>query len=552
MSDEISMGGQPLGPQAEGTPAAAITAEQQSHSGTPTSGDPAAAQRARWARIPREFTERSQWVLAGTSKQPLTTSGRPAKSTDPSTWTDFDTASDAAIERGLQIGYVISENDPFTCIDLDWVDASTQTAKGKPIDPSKWTTPAQWDRFLEIAEAFDSYTEWSLSGRGMHIWAEGKIGRGRRRDNVEMYSQERLIIFTGNVINNKPVQPRYALLNILVAELSRGSQLEVELEEIDDVDDWYIARTAHEDEGEMGRLFRTGEWSGKYQSASEADQSLVTMLCRLSESNKAVWSAFQMSPLGKRLKDGKVKSQRKSYQRSTLIKARTYLANDALHIARGKEISDALFWKVCAAPIPVDPSRLKLLFDNDLERLPPQGWLVKGIIPESGIGAIYGPSGSFKSFIALDLLAHISNGRSWFGNRVKAVPAVYVPFEGKGGIPKRVAAWRLAQSQLEQPGALCILAPAAHVKTNIAFITDSINLRIQTDRDKLVATLVEQGWSGGVLCIDTLAQAGAGIEENSSEGMGEMIAVFQELQHRLGGVVTVIHHNGKDATKGLR
>lgn len=88
--------------------------------------------------------------------------------------------------------------------------------------------------------------------------------------------------------------------------------------------------------------------------------------------------------------------------------------------------------------------------------------------------------------------------------------------------------------------------------TNMRYITDRMNLRLQADRDKLVQTLTECGWAGGVLCIDTLAQAGAGIDENSSEGMGEMIAIFQELQHRLGGTVLVVHHSGKVESAGMR
>src|SRR5690606_31290231 len=51
---------------------------------------------------------------------------------------------------------------------------------------------------------------------------------------------------------------------------------------------------------------------------------------------------------------------------------------------------------------------------------------------------------------------------------------------------------------------------------------------------------------------DTLAQAGGGIDENSSEGMGQMIEIFQELQRNLGGVVNVVHHTGKDASRGMR
>lgn len=53
------------------------------------------------------------------------------------------------------------------------------------------------------------------------------------------------------------------------------------------------------------------------------------------------------------------------------------------------------------------------------------------------------------------------------------------------------------------------------------------------------------------LCIDTLAHASAGIDENSS-AMAEMISVFRDLQLRLGGVILLIHHSGKDASRGMR
>jgi hypothetical protein len=139
------------------------------------------------------------------------------------------------------------------------------------------------------------------------------------------------------------------------------------------------------------------------------------------------------------------------------------------------------------------------------------------------------------------LMAHVSNGQAWFGRRVQAAPAVYVPFEGQGGIPKRVAAWRLLR---EHQGYAAT--------TNMRFITEPMNLRQQAHRDKLVATLIDNGWAGGVLCIDTLAQAGPGIDENTSQGMGEMIAIFQELQLRLGGVVLVVHHSGKSEKAGMR
>ncbi len=528
----------------------AATALNGSHPPPSTDSGTETAQRERWGRIPRELRERRQWVLAGPGKDPLTSTGGHAKVNNPSTWTDFETACNAAIQRGLRIGYVLSDDDPFSVIDLDVCDAETQAAKGKPIDPSKWTTPEQFERFNRVLELFKgTYIEKSKSGKGWHIWVLATFdGKGKKRDGVELYCRTRHMVFTGDATTDDPIVERQELVQQLWASLNRGSAKEVELEEVeDDVEGWYIAEQARNDAGKMGALFREGTDAGFYSSPSEADLALVTMLCRLTDSNATAWEAFKYSILGKRKdSEGKVKSHRDSYRDPTLKRARTFLADEAMEVAHGKEIAERLFWKPAPAG---DGSRLRLFFDNDLRQLPRQGWLLKNIIPDSGVGVIYGASQTYKSFLALDLLAHISNGQPWFGQRVKAAPAVYVPFEGKGGVPKRVDAWRLARArQIE----FCTGLAPDWMQTRIAYVTEPLNLRQQSDRDKLVQTLTEQRWAGGVLCIDTLAQAGGGIDENSSEGMGEMVAVFQELQHRLGGVVLVIHHTGKVLERGLR
>jgi hypothetical protein len=194
---------------------------------------------------------------------------------------------------------------------------------------------------------------------------------------------------------------------------------------------------------------------------------------------------------------------------------------------------------------------LTLLTDNGLPSLDSHRWRVKSVIPDTGFGAIYGDSGTFKSFVAVDLLAAIANGIPfWFGRRVAQAPCVYVPFEGRGGIPKRVEAWRLAMALRHTPTGM--IANGNEFSTGIHFVMEPLNLRNENDRKKLVNTLKAAGLTGCVLCIDTLAQAGGGIDENSSEGMGEMIRIFRELHDQLGGVVLVVHHSGKQASAGLR
>ncbi|MHB1293103.1 MAG: AAA family ATPase, partial [Sulfuricella sp.] len=47
-------------------------------------------------------------------------------------------------------------------------------------------------------------------------------------------------------------------------------------------------------------------------------------------------------------------------------------------------------------------------------------------------------------------------------------------------------------------------------------------------------------------------RAAPGADENSSVDMGNLIAAAKQLQTMVGGLVLLVHHTGKDTTKGLR
>jgi len=47
----------------------------------------------------------------------------------------------------------------------------------------------------------------------------------------------------------------------------------------------------------------------------------------------------------------------------------------------------------------------------DLADLPPSQWVVRGVLPASGLAAVFGASGSGKTFLVLDLCAAIAEGR---------------------------------------------------------------------------------------------------------------------------------------------
>lgn len=183
------------------------------------------------------------------------------------------------------------------------------------------------------------------------------------------------------------------------------------------------------------------------------------------------------------------------------------------------------------------PQRFQLLTPAELTALPPVRWQVRGVLPQEGIAAIYGPPGSGKSFLVLDLLAHIAGGRDWFGCRVTAAPVVYVGLEGEAGIAQRIQAWQASNGPLPQ---------------DFRAILSPLDIRKQDDRAELAQSIKRAGMAGGIVCLDTLNRASPGADENSSAEMGEIIQAAKALQAELGGLLVAIHHSGKDASRGLR
>ncbi len=178
--------------------------------------------------------------------------------------------------------------------------------------------------------------------------------------------------------------------------------------------------------------------------------------------------------------------------------------------------------------------RYKLLGSADLRALPPLAWRVRGVLPASGVAALYGPSASGKSFLALDVAAAIAEGAPWFGCRVVRAPVVYVCLEGEAGFRLRVAAWETRNGR-PLPGDLGVVLQSFH---------------LADPRD--VLDLAKVAPAGGVLFLDTLNRAAPLADENSSRDMGGILESVKGLQRAMGGLVVLVHHTGKDSTKGLR
>lgn len=173
----------------------------------------------------------------------------------------------------------------------------------------------------------------------------------------------------------------------------------------------------------------------------------------------------------------------------------------------------------------------------EMKNLPPLEWLIEGVLPRKGVAALYGPSGSGKSFLALDIAVHIAAGLPvWFGHPIRQCPVTYICLEGGSGMNNRVKAFDLSDE---------VLAP-------LNFSKEPFNLLGDYAVSSLAKDICDIGAGNGLIIIDTLNQATPGIDENASKDMGAIISSTMRLQQMTGGLVLLVHHTGKDPRQGMR
>ena len=184
-----------------------------------------------------------------------------------------------------------------------------------------------------------------------------------------------------------------------------------------------------------------------------------------------------------------------------------------------------------------EKKRYQLLSVSDIQKLPKIDWLVKDVLPAQGLACIYGPSGSSKSFLALDLSLSIACKSEWFGLKIKCVPVIYIVLEGLQGFIKRVDAW-IAQNKIRPK--------------KFFLIRDDINLFNFADVSDLVASLQEANFVNGLIVIDTLNQASPGVDENSVKEISQVLNHLKFIQRETNSLTLIVHHSGKDVNRGLR
>lgn len=452
--------------------------------------------------------------------------GRPE---DRQRLTTFDAARAAAARKGMDgIGFAPMPEWGITALDFD------NCVDGGGLHP-------EVERIVA-----GTYAEFSPSGTGVRAFVRGDLGN--RKDHgapfgFETFSSKGFVTFSGNRLEitdltdsaNTVADASEELRLLCIQRFGRAQPAEAasagdapplgltreQLQEALDVldpsmghDPWLRIGMAlhHETSGEAFDL-----WDGWSAGGAQYPGRDVLL---------ARWDSFG-----------------RGGQRPTTAHALVRMANDNgahLEIAAAEASDDFDVVEVTKGENSPQksPQRFQVVAAHEFAAGKPPGWLIRGVLPAADLIVLYGEPGTGKSFVALDMAAAIARGIEWRGHRSKRCRVVFIVAEGSGGFRMRLRAYSAKHG-----------VPLEDL--DIGVIGDAPNLLLKEDALDVCKAIIAAG-GADLLIIDTWAQVTPGGNENSGEDMGKALAHCRGIRRATGAPVLLVHHSGKDASKGAR
>jgi hypothetical protein len=448
----------------------------------------------------------------------------------PDQWFDYDVALAAYRrnpERFAGIGYVMTGQELFSGVDLDNCVVDGVLAP--------WAA--------EVVEQLASYTEISPSGNGLRIMLQGHVADDWTNHDIgiEVYggNEARFLTVTGEHLADTPLMVRTAPAGALQAlearyavERRRAEVIDLNMPDV--VDDLLLPSLENLDIPYAARDFLD---AGTHRG--DRSRELFSTAVALYASGLPDDEVFSILAYNQHAMEIALDHRRQDHDRALLYLWREHCCKGKARAAPRITADD--FEDVSPPPASRDLSPIKpIRFQFQPAATFIQGedpeYLVDDVIPQAGLVVVFGESGSGKSFFMIDVSAAIAAGRRWRDKAVKQGTVAYICAEGAGGFKRRLRAYAEHHD-----------IDLAHLPIEV--LGDTPNLMETTDVRDLVAAL--KLVKPSVIVVDTFAQSFVG-NENSGEDMGRALKHCRVLHKTTGAPVILVHHSGKDASKGAR
>lgn len=165
--------------------------------------------------------------------------------------------------------------------------------------------------------------------------------------------------------------------------------------------------------------------------------------------------------------------------------------------------------------------------EEELLAIPEPARLVDGLLWSSTVARLYGPSTVGKTWVALDLAAHVALGLPWQGRATRRRAVVYVAAEGAPSVGPRLRTWR------EHHGR----------RTEVLVWPEAVPVSGE-GWPGLCAALEAAG--AGLVVLDTQAASLVGLNENSNSEMQGALRHLGRLARACDACVLLVHHVGHE------
>lgn len=439
----------------------------------------------------------------------------------------FDAAKAAAARRGFD-GVGFATLPQFGICALDFDDCIIEGKVHPDIEPLVLST----------------YAEFSPSGKGIRLFFKGDLGNGKaiKREpyGMECFSSRGFVTFTGNVLDIVELMGNADTVSMMTPE---ARELQAKRFEKPRAQAEELPPSAIEPVG-MGEE-QIAEMLTKLDPNMHHDDWLHVGMglhheCQGHDVGFDYWNAWSANG-GSYPGEDELRKRWDTFGRHNdrTVTIRTAMKMAGMNLA-GPASADEFEAIIDAQAASTDSTPMKFMVvpAHEFANATPQPWRIKGVLPDAELVVMYGASGSGKSFVALDMGAAIARGVDWRGRKVKQGRVAYIAAEGAGGFRKRLTAYA-------QVNGIDLAGLAFGV------IRAAPNMMERTDA-AAVANAV-RAWGGAdIIIVDTFAQVMPGANENSGDDVGKALAHCKRIHEATGATILLIHHAGKDATKGAR
>jgi hypothetical protein len=162
----------------------------------------------------------------------------------------------------------------------------------------------------------------------------------------------------------------------------------------------------------------------------------------------------------------------------------------------------------------------------------PPSWQIEGILPQNSLAMIFGPEGSHKTFIAVDMACSIATGTPFLGRPTTQGRVLYVAAEGGTPIAKRIRAWEYHNQRKIQDH-------------EFTFVMEPLILDLDSEVEEALAQLKTDQVTYDLIVFDTLNMCMVG-NESAAHEVAKVVRAAKRFNAELDCTVLMIHHTPKE------